>query len=401
MSLCHARWSPACESSGRDAANRGDEKVGMIHQWRTMKLFFLLLSGFAVGFAAQRALRTPVADLERQATEAWNRKDVTAAERLSRQALGRDGKARRAKEILGQLGQVLERPEIPFALALDASRGSGDPETALIESGRLAMSNHLFRLAEAAFQEGVARFPANTAIRRQYVALSGLRLEAEEMQTRLLQWAEHGQPTGELVLMSIGLWSIETRGAGPSEDWLRAAVEADATDRASLAGLARCLLAMGRYHECEQLLRNATQDRDAALLLAVTQATLKNVSAAEALLPSDEPSRMRGEYWYVRGLIALERNDSAKAESALANAVRAQPLNKTYRSRYVDMIRRRDQSSERSRQVRDLELVVRIVQQASQSQQTGATVSLEEMAGNCRSVGAVEAAELLERAARR
>jgi tetratricopeptide (TPR) repeat protein len=363
-----------------------------------MKRAIWLALGLAIGFAAQRWTRTSVADLELRATEAWNRKDLDAAEKLSRQALGRDPEARRAKEILGQLGQVLQRPEISFALASEARNRAGDPEGAVIETGRIALANHLFRLAEGAFQEGATRFPSNSAIRRQYVALSGLRLDAEEMQSRLLEWSRAGQPTADLVLMNIGLWSIETRGAGPSEEWLRAAVEADRTDIASRVGLARCLLAMGRYEECPPLLEGWESVPEARLLLAVAQATLRNMSAAEQLLPPEEPVRMRGEYWFTRGLIAMERNELPQAEAAFEKATQAQPLNKTYRSRYVDLIRRRDQSSERSRHVRELELVVRIVQQASQPKQIGGATSLGELARMCRDVGANDAATLLDKA---
>ena len=364
-----------------------------------MKLLFWLTIGLALGFAAQRLYRADVSDLEAQATEAWNRKDLPAAETLARRALGRDHKAARAREILGQLGQVLERPEIPLALARDEARNSSHPELALAEVGRIALSSHLFRVADEAFGDAVHRFPENAALRRQFAALSGLRLDAEQMQSRLLDWSNHGQPTADLVLMSLGLWSIESRGAEPSEVWLRAAVEADESDIASRAGLARCLLAMGRYGECEQLLDGYRQQRELALLLALVYATTRDVARAEALLPTSEPATQRGEYWFIKGLIATEKGDAPAAEAAYQQAVRFQPLNKTFRSRYVDLIRRRDQTAATSQPIRELETVVRIVQQAMQSQQTGAPVSLKDLAEMCRGVGADEAASLIDRAA--
>lgn len=365
-----------------------------------MKLLFWLIVGLALGFAAQRLNRDDVVGLEAQATEAWNRKDLSAAELLARRALGRDSGATRAREILSQLGQVLERPEIALALARDDLRNSRHPDLALAEVGRISLSNHLFRLADAAFEDAITRFPDNTALRRQFVALSGLRLDAEQMQSRLLTWAEHGQPTADLVLMSLGLWSIESRGAEPSEVWLRAAVEADQTDLASRAGLARCLLAMGRYRECEQILDGYREHPDLALLLALVYATTKDVARAEPLLPASEPTSLRGEYWFTKGLIAAGKGDYPAAEAAFEQAVRFQPLNKTFRSRYVDLIRRRDQTSERSQQIRELETVLRIVQRAMQSQRTGETVSLADLAEMCRSVGASDAARLLDHASR-
>lgn len=365
-----------------------------------MKPLFWLIVGLVLGFATQRLNRDDVAGLEAQATEAWNRKDLPTAELLARRALGRDPRASRAREILGQLGQVLKRPELPLALARDDLRNSQHPDLSLAEVGRIALANHLFRLADTAFEDAVARFPGNTALQRQFVSLSGLRLDAEQMQSRLLNWTEVGQPTQDLVLMSLGLWSIESRGAEPSEVWLRAAVEADETDLASRAGLARCLLAMGRYRECEQILDGYRDHPDLALLLALVYATTKDVARAEPLLPTSEPARLRGEYWFVRGLIAAGKGDYPPAESACELAVRYQPLNKTFRSRYVDLIRRRDQTSARSQQIRELETVIRIVQQAMQSQRTGEPVSLDDLAEMCRSVGASDAAKLLDRAIR-
>jgi tetratricopeptide (TPR) repeat protein len=364
-----------------------------------MQFLFWLILGLTLGFGAHRLQRTSLVDLERQATEAWNRRDLAAAEALSRQALGRDDQAPRAREVLQQLGVVLRRPEIPLAFAMEARRNPQRLDSALSDVGRLALSSNLFRLADASFQEAVQRLPSSTSLQRQYVALSGLRLEAEVMQNRLREWALHGTPTADLVLMSLGLWSIESRGAEPAEAWLRAAVEADSSDLASRLGLARCLLAMGRYQECVQLLASHTQHLQARLLLAVAHATTSNIAAAEALLPPTAPVEMRGEYWFSKGLIAAVRRDFSAAETAFETAVQFQPLNKTYRSRYVDVMRRRVQSKDRLRPVQDLETVVRIVQRASQAQKTGMAVPLADLSEMCRSIGAQEAAFLLDRAA--
>jgi tetratricopeptide (TPR) repeat protein len=364
-----------------------------------MQFLFWLILGLTLGFGAHRLQRTSLSDLERQATEAWNRRDLAAAEALSRQALGRDDQAPRAREVLQQVGVVLRRPEIPLAFAMEARRNPQRLDSALSDAGRLALSNNLFRLADESFHEAVQRLPSSTSLQRQYVALSGLRLEAEVMQNRLREWAQHGTPTADLVVMSLGLWSIESRGAEPAEAWLRAAVEADSSDLSSRLGLARCLLAMGRYQECVQLLTRHSQHLQARLLLAVAHATTSNIAAAEALLPPTAPEEMRGEYWFSKGLIAAVRHDFPAAEAAFETAVQFQPLNKTYRSRYVDMMRRQVQSRDRLRPVQDLETVVRIVQRATQAQKTGLAVPLADLSEMCRSVGAQEAAFLLDRAA--
>ena len=365
-----------------------------------MKLFLLSALCIGIGFAIHRAQRPDVLQLESRATEAWNKDDLVAAEDLARKALGRRSDSVRAREVLLKLSDPLKRPEIPFAFLLADHAATKSQDRTLAELGRLALSCNLLRLADEYFTEAARRFPKNDSIQRQHVALCGLRLDAEGMQRRLTQWAQHRAPSADMVIMSLGLWSIDARGAAPSETWLRAAVEADESDLASWLGLARCLLAMGRYPECVQLLEPHRQHPEAAALLAVAYATTKDVSAAASLLPSSEPAEMRGEYWFTKGLIALEQRDLLAAETAFEQAVRYQPLNKSYRSRYCDVLRRQDQTGQRVRNVKELEIVVRIVQRTTPAGLSGLGDHLSGLAEMCKSVGADEAALLVEQAKR-
>lgn len=365
-----------------------------------MKLFLLSAACLGIGFVAHLMQRPSISDLEQQATVAWNEGRLEAAEGLARAALGRKSDSVRAREVLLQLSHAQLRPEIPLTLALADYASGKSQERTLAELGRMALSCNLFRLADGYFAEGVDRFPKNGAIQRQYVAISGLRLDAEEMQRRLTQWEQHRAPTADLVIMSLGLWSIDSRGVEPSETWLRAAVEADATDVGSRLGLGRCLLAMGRYRECVELLKPYSQHPRAGLLLAVVDATTQDASAAAELLPTAEPTEMRGEYWFARGLIALEQRDISVAEEALEKAVHWQPLNKSYRSRYCDVLRRQHRTEQLQRHVKELEIVVRIVQRSMQPGVSDDAVALGELAESCRSVGADEAARLISQAVR-
>lgn len=361
-----------------------------------MKLLLVSAVCLGLGVALHRAQRPTAEELELQATLAWNENRYDDAERLARRALGRKPLSSRAREVLIQVSHAENRPEIPLALTLGDLQHTDASEGVYRELGQMAMARDLLRVADDFIAAGVRKFPRNRGFHHQYVALSGLRLDAEEMQQRLKNWASYEAPPTDMVLMMFGLWSMESRSAAPSESWLRAAVEADSTDEASRVGLARCLLAMGRYQECLELLepyRNSPQSR---LMLVIAAATLQPGSAA-ALLPPDEPETMRAEYWFAQGLIALGRDDLSTAEKALAKAVEFQPLNKSYRSRYCDVLRLHDPHGRREEQVRELEIVVRIVRRSMEPGIAKNAPAVQELARMCRSVEAIEAAELLQR----
>lgn len=361
-----------------------------------MKLIILAVACLTLGYGLQRFQRPGVEELELQATVAWNEKNLTVAEERSRQALGRNPDAPRAREVLFRLSEVLRRPEIPLAILI-GEHERHPSERSLTELGRSAMASQWFRLADDYFATGVRQFPRNETLQRQRVALSGLRLDAEGMQQRLLAWAEYGRPTTDLVVMSLGLWSIDTRGATPSESWLRAALEADASDRDSRLGLARTYLAMGRYPECIAVLSDHANDPQVAVLLARVHATMKNGTIAAQHLPPGEPNELQADYWFTRGLIAIEDSKWAAAESALAEAVRVRPLDQAFRSRYCAVLRRRDQPALLAQEVRNFDTVVRIAHLSKLpgvATQRGSLLELEQM---CRSVGAHEAAELLSK----
>ncbi|MBI1347178.1 tetratricopeptide repeat protein [bacterium] len=360
-----------------------------------MKLTLLAAACFALGYGLQRCQRPDVEDLELAATVAWNEQNLAVAEQRAREAFGRTPEATRAREVLFRVGDVLQRPEIPLAILLNEYERHPS-ERSLIELGRLAMASQWFRLADEYFATGVRQYPKSATLQRQWVALSGLRLDAEEMQRRLSQWAEHGRPTSDMVVMSLGLWSIDTRGATPSESWLRSALEADASDGDSRLGLARTYLAMGRYAECIVLLADHADDPQMAVLLARAHATLKDKTAAVEYLPSQEPTALKADYWFTRGLIAIEDSDWAAAEMALAKAVQIRPLDQAFRSRYCAVLRR-NHPALLEREVSRFDTVVRIAHLSKLPGLATQRESLLELEQMCRSVGADEAAALLSK----
>ncbi|HET6425217.1 MAG TPA: hypothetical protein VFG20_16130 [Planctomycetaceae bacterium] len=361
-----------------------------------MKYIVLSLICLGLGYGLQRGQRTDVDELEVQATVAWNERNLAVAERQARRAFGQRHDAVRAREVLLRLSDVLERPEIQLAILLDEREGRG-AEQALSDLGRVALASNWFRLADEYFTTGASQFPKNEALQRQVVAISGLRLDAEEMQRRLTKWAQHGQPTTDLVVMSLGLWSIDTRGATPSETWLRAAVEADSTDFDSRLGLGRTFLAMGRYRECIRLLEDHADEPRAAVLLARALATTKDSTAAAKYLPAAEPNALKADYWFTKGLIAVEQNNWSAAEISLSKAVQLRPLDQAFRSRYCAVLRRLNKTEVLENAVRELDTVVRIAHLSKLPGLATQLPSLRDLEQMCRSVGADETAKTLSK----
>ena len=366
-----------------------------------MKIVLLSLLFMIAGFVLQTFNRPTVEDLEYEASVAWNETNLAVAEQRAREALGQNPDSARAKEILSKLAEPLRRPEIELALTLGNQDRMELKEKQLADAGRIALSRSLFRVADEFFSEGVRQSPKNALLQQQYATLPGLQLDAEEMQTRLIQWSKVGTPPKDLVVMFLGLASIDSRGASSAEEWLRASLAADANDVDSRLGLARCFLAMGRYRECIQLLDSHCHHPRVAILQAVAHATDRNLPAALGLLPESEPASMRAEFWYAKGLIFVEQEKWDDAEIALRNAVRERPLNKSFRSRYCEILRRLRKTEEESRQVKQLESVIRIVQASLNIQQISGSSELMPLAEMCGKVGAEDIAKLVSAVAGR
>lgn len=360
-----------------------------------MKWVLCLLSGLAIGYGLQRAFREDLSEIEYRASLAWNEKNLAVAEQLSRAALGRNPESTRAQDILRRISDVLGRPEIRLAMQRDSRSGAPADAAAFAELGATALTANWLRVADGFLAEGVKHFPDDERLQRQYASLAGLRLNADQMQSRLVNWQSHGTPPLDLVAMAIGLYALDGRGVAPAETWLRAAVEADANDLESRLGLARCLLATGRYQQCVVLLEPVRDSDRARSLLVIAHVTMNDLSMAEALLPGAEPAEDRADYWYARGLLALERRDLVDAEASLNQAVSLRPLSPSYRSRYCDVLRRLDETDRHDEQVRQLELVTRILQKTLLFGTTNDLSSLGELIPLCEAVGAKEAALLV------
>ncbi len=360
-----------------------------------MKIIFLSILCMIGGFVGQSFTRPAVEQLEYEASVAWNETKLAEAEQLARQALGRSENSTRAKEILSKLAGPLQRPEIELALVIGNQNPSEFTERQFTEAGRIAMYGNLFRIADELFSQGITKYPRSQVLQRQYASLPGLQLNAEEMQIRLIQWSKQGALPKDLVVMFLGLASLDSRGASSAENWLKASLSADATDLESRLGLGRCFLAMGRYQECIQLLENHCHDPRAAVMQAVAHATERDLAAAEKLLPANEPTVMKAEFWHATGLICVEQEKWDDAEHAFQKAVLARPLNKLFRSRYCEILRRLKKNEEEMIQAEKLEKVIRIVQASINPLSVSDRASLLSIAQMCIEVDAADVAPLV------
>ena len=362
-----------------------------------MKLCMLSLVCVCIGFAIQNRQWRSAEELEVNATHAWNQGDVEGAERIARRALARSSEAKRAREILRALAVPTGRPMLQLATVTEDLPASLTQRQQLIDAGRTALSWNLLRVADAYFERGVQLYPQDNSLQQQYVSISGLQLDAARMQRRLLQWAEFATPSPKLVIMLLGLSSIDSRAAATAEEWLRLGVAADSTDIRSRLGLGRCLITMGRFQECVQLLEPVSTDAAACILLSVAHASAGRPEVAARLIPSSEPLEFQAEYWHVKGLIAIDASDLPTAEAAFAKSVQHSPLNKSYRSRHCEILRRLNRLVQEQTQLQHLKTVIQIVQASSSANQSNRVTELQELRLMCSDVGAKVAAELIRK----
>ncbi|MEZ6121997.1 MAG: hypothetical protein R3C49_02335 [Planctomycetaceae bacterium] len=352
-----------------------------------MKFSLLMLTTFSLGLAVFFSQRPNVEDLTYEASIAWNSGDLDRAEQLSRRLLARAPDSVRGREILRNRSMATNRPELALAVAeMDFPNNSPAPDRYIRLSG-IAMSRGLFRIADEYLADGLHHFPDHQRLQQQFVALSGLRLDPEEMLRRLLAWAKSGRPAPEFVIMYLGLSSLDSRAASSSEEWLRQAVEADASDIDSRLGLARCLMLMGKLEQCCKLLDASTFSERAAVLHAVAFALRGEIAAAKDCIPTSVPTRFQAEYRYALGLIAIHEERWEEAARELGSAVELKPLSTSYRARYCESLRRLKRDDEHLREVKKLETLIQLVKRSHQLQRHPDMSQLSELRQLCEQLG--------------
>lgn len=373
--------------------------------WRLERVLTVRIGVYSIlavlfGYGLQWLWRPTVQEVELQATQAWNAGDIETAEQRARQALGRSSDASRAREILTQLAVSLDRPALHMALTETA--GGGDSSTSsLVAVGDVALSYHLLRLAEeywtAALREG--SLSQKDQAHRQLTVAAGIRLDADAMQQRLLDWSELSTPSLRLVFLYLGAASVDARDAAAGLEALQFCLAADAQDLQSRYAIARSLILLGRYNECADILKGLYDDQKANVLRAMAFATEGDFQQAASVLPDPFPDQFAPEGWYTRGLIATGQQRWQEAAVSFETAVQLRPLSRMFRSRLCDSLRRIGNSRAEEAQVRQLKTIQSIVDSAGDPTIASNPERLNQLKENCRFVGADQAVRLIEAAA--
>lgn len=334
-----------------------------------MKIIVVSVVAAVVGFCVQFWMRPTVADLEFEATLAWNSGNTQRAEEVSRKVLARDVQSERAGAVLGQIAIHSNRPALQIALA-EIEQPGVNPGAQLAHLGTVAMSVSLLRPAEEFLLQSLAMDSGNPRLHRRLVTLAGLRLDADTMKERLLAWCKHGNPDPESVLLYLSISSIEGRDASGALEALKASLTADSGDIQTRCAIARCLIAMGRHDECDSILLDSAGHPVQATLRAMSAAIGGDAQKAQLLLPSSTLGANVADFYFVEGVIASLEKNWAAAAAAFDQAVQLRPLSRTFRSRYCDALRHAEKTSLQRREVKQLQTLLQVLEIARSSETT-------------------------------
>lgn len=349
------------------------------------------------GWALQQFLQPTPQQLEVQASAAWNAGDVQSAEMFARRALFQMPESTRACDVLIQVARHDGRPDLQAAATQARSLAMGRELDGQLAAGDIAISNNLLRLAQHYWEAGLLMKPDDIRLHQRLTALAGMQLDFQSMQDRLLAWSEVGLPEPDLVLLYLGLPSVNERDASAAVNLLMAAVEADQVDGRSRLGLGRCLFAMNKFEACAAVLDSEVGESHSFHAAALAVAGRRD--EAEKLLQASSfaANVAAGPQHFALGVVAGMNEEWGEAESQFALAVKERPLSRPFRSRYCETLRRNGSVDRYDEEVAKLELLRELIDLAASGFEESDVGKLTRLSGLCTRVGALKAAEILSR----
>lgn len=348
---------------------------------------------FAVGVAIRTYTRPDTHQQLARAGQAWADDDLATAERIAREVLGHQPQNEMARTILQAIAARQDRPLLKLAL-MDLSASGPPTADQLLAKGDVAQQLGLATIAHQTWQQALKLDPDHPLIQERMVTLACMQLDPERIRQLLAEQAQRHPLEERSLRLLIAADSIEDDASG-MRPALELFVRTDASDVASAAALAKCLLANEDFTAVIALADQLPSSSASSFAPFRARAELALGKVEQAKQTLEQTNSADIEAIYARGLLALQEQQFTKAAEFFEKVVRARPLNKVLRARYVDSLRLAVKDADVRQQAQHLDRVRQILQNARNPEVGFDAETCIEMSEQCRSVGAEQVADVL------
>lgn len=362
------------------------------------RIALIVIAGLLLGIGLRYLTRPSTTTLCSWAVEEWNNGHVAEAERLARNALGRDQEADAARAVLIQVAAHDGQPLSHVAALMSVPKTSPEAMERYYEAGELALRAGYAAVAEGCWQRCLEISGEFLPAHDRLISLAGLRLDAAAVSRNIQSRAQVAPLTPESIRLLIGAESLN-RSAGSMESTLRQFIAQDSRDLKSQLALARVLNELGRSMEAERLLQVGGASPDTELELLRTRWLLHGDSALRAL-PDSAALESNGDYWILKGLKFKSEGQFKEAVAVVKHATTLRPLNRQYRSQLCELLRLAGMVDENQRESGNLQILQNLEQVATNPATEWNTDLVRQVTIQSRQVGAEHTAALLEKSIR-
>lgn len=366
--------------------------------FNTRRIALIFFAGFLVGMGLRYVTRPSTETLCAWAVDEWNNGHVAEAERLARNALGRDLEADAARAVLFQVAAHDGQPLSHVAALMSVPETSPEATKSYYEAGELALRAGYAAVAEDCWQRCLEISGEFLPAHDRLISLAGLRLDSAAVSQSIRARAQVAPLTPESIRLLIGAESLH-RSAGSMESTLRQFVAQDSQDLKSQLALAKVLNELGRSLEAETLLQAGGSSPDTELELLRTR-WLRQGDVVLRELPDMAAVESNGDYWILKGMQLKSEGQYGDAVAALKRAVSLRPLNRQYRSQLCEFLRLAGKVDENQKESENLQILQNLEQVATNPATEWSADLLQQVAIQCRQVGDEHTAALLEGFAR-